>query len=320
MTPSPSSIPSRAFDAPVADGGYRWWYLDAIADDGQSGLTLIAFVGSVFSPYYARARRRGVASAANHVAINLGLYTAGSRRWCMTERDQRALMRSATRLRIGPSSLEWRDNTLDVMIDEVGAPIPARLRGRLSFTPTALHDVSYVLDSDGRHAWAPLAPLGRIAVEFDSPSLHWSGDAYLDSNAGSTPVESAFESWNWSRAMRADGSVAVFYDTVLRDRTRRELALSLDTHGQAQHLVAPPLSPLETTPWRMTRTTRSDNGTRARVIRTLEDGPFYTRSVVESCLDNERVLSIHESVSLRRFANPLVQWLLPFRMPRRCAA
>ena len=33
--------------------GYVWWYVDALSDDGRHGLTLIAFIGSVFSPYYA---------------------------------------------------------------------------------------------------------------------------------------------------------------------------------------------------------------------------------------------------------------------------
>ena len=46
-------------------------------------LTLIAFVGSVFSPYYAWARRRGQADAENHCALNLALYRrpAGSSRF-----------------------------------------------------------------------------------------------------------------------------------------------------------------------------------------------------------------------------------------------
>jgi hypothetical protein len=42
------------FDATVGgDGGYIWWYVDALSDDGVHGLTMIAFIGSVFSPYYA---------------------------------------------------------------------------------------------------------------------------------------------------------------------------------------------------------------------------------------------------------------------------
>jgi carotenoid 1,2-hydratase len=35
----------------VAPGGYAWWYLDALSDDGRHGLVVIAFIGSVFSPY-----------------------------------------------------------------------------------------------------------------------------------------------------------------------------------------------------------------------------------------------------------------------------
>ena len=31
-------------DASVVNSGYRWWYIDAISDDGLNGFTLIAFV------------------------------------------------------------------------------------------------------------------------------------------------------------------------------------------------------------------------------------------------------------------------------------
>ncbi|NDA16904.1 MAG: carotenoid 1,2-hydratase, partial [Burkholderiaceae bacterium] len=49
---------SPRFDQAVGSGAYLWWYVDALSDDGQHGLVMIAFVGSVFSPYYALARRR----------------------------------------------------------------------------------------------------------------------------------------------------------------------------------------------------------------------------------------------------------------------
>jgi hypothetical protein len=65
-----------AFNTQVPRGGYAWWYLDALSDDGQYGLTVIAFIGSVFSPYYAWARRRGhgLADPLNHCALNVALY------------------------------------------------------------------------------------------------------------------------------------------------------------------------------------------------------------------------------------------------------
>jgi carotenoid 1,2-hydratase len=57
-----------------------------MSDDGQHGMTLIAFVGSVFSPYYAWARRKGNADPENHCALNVAIYSKGASRWAMTER------------------------------------------------------------------------------------------------------------------------------------------------------------------------------------------------------------------------------------------
>ena len=93
------------FQRPVVPGGYAWWYLDALSDDGRHGLTLIAFVGSVFSPYYAWARRRGPVDPSNHCAINVALYGVAGKRWAMTERDRPALQRSTERLAVGRSIL-----------------------------------------------------------------------------------------------------------------------------------------------------------------------------------------------------------------------
>ena len=65
------------FDQPVTQNGYAWWYVDALSDDGTNGITIIAFIGSVFSPYYALARRNGPADPLNHCAINVAIYRKG---------------------------------------------------------------------------------------------------------------------------------------------------------------------------------------------------------------------------------------------------
>jgi hypothetical protein len=66
------------FDHPVTPGGYAWWYVDALSDDGHHGLTIIAMIGSVFSPYYARQRRRGKADPLNHCGLNVASMVAGA--------------------------------------------------------------------------------------------------------------------------------------------------------------------------------------------------------------------------------------------------
>ena len=65
------------------------------------------------------------------------------------------------------------------------------------------------------------------------------------------------------------------------------------------------------------RTTRTDEGSVAGVTRTLEDAPFYARSLVASQLLGKPVIAVHESLSLTRFRAAWVRMLLPFRMPRR---
>jgi carotenoid 1,2-hydratase len=52
------------------------------------------------------------------------------------------------------------------------------------------------------------------------------------------------------------------------------------------------------------------------VISTLEDTPFYARSVVRTRLLGEPVTAMHESLSLDRFSALWVQAMLPFRIPR----
>jgi carotenoid 1,2-hydratase len=55
----------------------------------------------------------------------------------------------------------------------------------------------------------------------------------------------------------------------------------------------------------------------ARLISTLEDAPFYSRSQIAHLIDGEKAVSVHESLDLDRFAKPVVKAMLPFRMPRR---
>ena len=307
-------MPGPHFDLAVAPGGYAWWYLDATSDDGRHGLTLIAFVGSVFSPFYASARRRGRAEAVDHSAINVALY-GDVGRWAMTERDRGAVSRTADRLVVGPSQARWQDGALVIDVNEVTVPWPTRLRGSIRVHPLARTDYRIALDARGRHHWQPIAPRARVEVDFAGPSLRWSGEGYLDSNTGSEPLEAGFTSWHWSRARQADGTTQVFYDVERRDGTSLALALAFDRQGFAHPCPAPDVTVLPPTRWRIARRMRGSPDAIAR-IRTVEDTPFYARSMVMgSGPQSEQV--VHESLSLDRFAARWVQTLLPFRMWRR---
>ena len=149
-----------------------------------------------------------------------------------------------------------------------------------------------------------------------APAARWSGHANIDSNEGDEPIERAFTEWDWSRATLADGSTAVIYDVRQKARGDRVLALRFLPSGEALPFEAPPRRPLPRTLYRIARSMRSDAGMPPRLRDTLEDTPFYTRSVIESGLLGERVVSMHETLDARRLASTLVQLMLPWRMPR----
>lgn len=233
----------------------------------------------------------------------------------MTERKQSALSRSADHLQIGPSSLRWDKDTLVINFDEISAPLPFPVRGEVRLTPTCAVAEPINLDNAGHHQWWPLAPQARVEVRCSKPDLSWHGTGYLDTNAGNASLESGFDSWDWCRAPFDDGA-AVLYNVVPKGQTEQALALWISDNGDVTEFTPPPRHHLPTSLWRVPRPTRADAGTSVRIHRSLEDTPFYTRSLIETSIRDRRVQAVHESLSLRRFASPVVKAMLPFRMPR----
>lgn len=307
---------SPRFDQPVPSGGYLWWYIDALSDDGNYGLTIIAFVGSVFSPYYRAALKRGAANPENYCSLNVALYGRNPR-WAMTERGSDHVQRDASSFTIGPSSLHWHRDHLEIDICEIGMPMPLPVRGKVRVYPSSLSTFSTALDDQGRHRWGPLAACARVEVEIDKPSQRWSGHGYLDSNEGDEPVSEPFREWDWSRALLSDGSAAVIYDVQQKQGEDRLLGLRFSPNGHIEEFAPPPRHSLELTRWRIPRRMRSEGDAPVRVIDMLEDTPFYERSVLKSRLFGEDVISVHETLNVPRLVSPVVQYMLPFRMPRR---
>ena len=247
----------------------------------------------------------------------MALYGQGAGRWTMTERGKRQLERSAAELQIGPSRLRWDGQALVVDIDEISVPLPRRVRGRVRLHPQGLCRYIAPLDAASRHRWGPIAPCARIEVEFDQPGLRWRGHAYMDSNEGDEPVDRAFREWDWSRASLCDGSTAVVYDVRPESGADRVIAQRFAADGSSQAFAAPPRQTLPRSKWWLGRTMRSESKVPARVQQTLEDTPFYVRSVLSAGVLGEAVTAVHETLDMPRLVSLPVQMMLPFRMPRR---
>jgi carotenoid 1,2-hydratase len=312
--------PSSHMDLALANGGYAWWYLDAVSDDGLSALTAIVFAGSVFSPWYFRARHSGNPPAPlQHAAINLSVRTPQGHLWVMNERALPAHSRSRDQYELGGGTrLRWQHGELCLDLDEVTRPffqrMAPRVRGRLRLRPLVRHDAIATLDTAGRHRWCAVAPHARIEVELDEPRLRLHGHAYHDSNWGDEGLEQAFRGWHWSRAPVRDGTLVV-YDTTSCDGQERRLARLFGRDGSTTAVDGLQAAALRPTGWRLARATRSDDGA-ASVVQTLEDTPFYARSLVQARWRGETAVAVHESLDLQRFSAPWVRFLLPWRSRR----
>jgi carotenoid 1,2-hydratase len=302
------------FDTLVPPQGYRWWYVDALSDDGRFGLTIIGFIGSVFSPYY---KKSGRDIPVDHSCLNIALYGKGAR-WVMTERGAGDTRQERDCLQIGPSAMRWDKDRLIIDIEErdirLGIPWRRRVKGQIILTPELLNDRSFKLDPKGHHHWQAIAPRAVVEVKMQQPDISWKGSAYLDSNHGSEPIENGFQSWHWSRAHVAK-QVAVIYEGKRRDGSHFASALRFDSSGTPTEVELPLVAPLPLTYWAMERQTRADRG-HASVIKTWEDSPFYARTALSARLWGEPVVAIQESISLDRLINPVVQFMLPYKMPR----
>jgi carotenoid 1,2-hydratase len=298
------------FDLPVTSNGYRWWYVDGFSDCGSHGVTLIFFIGTVFSPFYAAARAKGDTDPRDFVCVNAVFYERGHKHWAMTERRARDLSTSSATLTIGPSSMVYDGQSLTVNLDERSAPFRRAIRGKVVIDMPELTKRCYALHSGSEHRWWPIAPTARVKVSLSAPNLNWEGGGYVDSNGGTVPLETTFSDWHWSRADMGSDNCRIVYEAKARDGETCLMTLFGNTESGMASEHSAPRRDLSMGPiWRVSRPARSYQG--FTVEKTLEDTPFYTRSHLRDASGNS---VMHESLDLDRFTSPWVQRLLPFRM------
>ncbi|WP_094019434.1 carotenoid 1,2-hydratase [Maliponia aquimaris] len=284
-----------------------------MSDCGRRAVSVIAFIGSVFSPWYRWSGRR---DPDNHVCINVVTYGPGGR-FCMTDRGRRALRQTQNGFTVGPSSLRWCGTRLEIEVNERAAPPQiGRLVGRIVVKPVALTGVELPLTGDGAHVWRPFAPVADIDVDLEGTGWQWSGHGYFDANFGVRALEEDFSYWTWGR-YPLSGGAACFYDAVRMDGSVLAQALRFDRSGAAEVMDLPPRARLARSLWAVRRETRADEGYRPRQVLGMLDAPFYTRSAVQTCLEGEETVGVHEALDLRRFRSPLIKPMLAVRVPRR---
>ena len=301
------------FNIAVPPNGYAWWYVDGISDTAERAISIIGFIGSVFSPWY---RWSGRKNPENHVCINVATYGPGGR-FTMTDRGQSALRQSPSRLEVGPSSMQWDGYRLIIDINEIGSPpLISRVKGQIIITPSAVTDVELPLTNDGAHIWRPFAPTSHISVDLNGAGWKWDGHGYFDANFGTRALEEDFSYWTWGR-YPLQGSSTCFYDARRLDGSELAVAVQFDGNGRAHDIPLPPKARLKRSLWAVARETRADAGYEPRQVKSMLDAPFYSRSAVKTQLDGVETVGVHEALDLVRFRSPFLKPMLAVRVPRR---
>lgn len=276
-------------------------------------MSVIGFIGSVFSPWYRWSGRR---DPANHCCINVATYGPGGR-FTMTDRGRSALRQTASRLEVGPSMMRWEGGELIIDIDEIsGPPLISRVKGQIRVTPSAITGVELPLTPDGAHIWRPFAPTSTISVALNSPGWQWQGHGYFDANFGTRALEDDFSYWTWGRYPTNGGSTC-FYDATRLDGSELAAGIRFDAAGQAEAISLPPKARMRRSLWAVARETRADAGYQPRQVKNMLDAPFYSRSAVKTQLDGIETTGVHEALDLVRYRNPLLKPMLACRVPRR---
>lgn len=275
-----------------AVGGYAWWYAEVHglrAGGRRYSLTLILFVGSVFSPTYAQRLRRGDgATGFDFPAVNLALYEhlddAGGgragrilqRAWVMSEHSPSELSTTDFGLRCGRSGIQHlHDGSTVIDLDEETTRFfgraGTRLSARIVLSPPLLPGSPLELGrgpgDGGVHYWQPLAPraLATVSLRCGELELKSPGLAYCDRNFGSGRMEDAFRRWCWAHgsaesagsddsATTTGETALVLYDAERRDGGRTLLAVRCAGQGQ------PPTVERQNQPTQPTLPSRSGGG------------------------------------------------------------
>jgi carotenoid 1,2-hydratase len=191
--------------------------------------------------------------------LNVGLYGGGKTRWAMTERTAKAIDRGEDHFHLRPQQRQLRRRQADLRHPQrPPPPFPIRCAARSSSSPRFEQGEQFTLDPQ----WPPRLAAGLAqgaggAPSSTSPELDWSGDGYVDMNAGLEPLEAGFKSWSWARTAMPDGA-AILYDCQPAGGGEHGFALRIHEDGTTEHFEAPPEIALPNVMWGVARPSRSE--------------------------------------------------------------
>lgn len=304
LAPRVSGLPAL----PDMAGAYRWFYADVTA--GPYSAVCIFMLGSLFSPRYSVAARRGGHPLA-YCAVNFALYHQGVRQlWVLSEYPC-VESQGPGRLRIGRSTLTHAlDGTVRMDVEDATAPWGRPVRASLTLRPVTARGAEVRLVPGLPHYWQALAPRAEARLEVSSLGVTAEGLGYHDTNHGEEPLGATLSGWHWARTHHEAHTVVDYHlpDGVAPLRVRADLDGVVCERGEK-----PEARPTRITGWGLRVPAKLHTG--MEVVgppRLLESSPFYAR------LESRRgaLDTMGEVADFRRFHSPFIRWMAHFRTRR----
>ena len=282
-----------------SDGGFAWWYLDVLDEEG-SGVVIIAAFGLPFLPGYASSARAGCApQAGERPSLNIAVYERGEPVFyllqehpaedCRWEEDGEGAHIGRSHLRSVPHG---DIRSVEVVLDVDVPHLAERLTGTIRMHGPVLRNASAV--GTGAHRWTPLTTACGATVDLrlgSSSLLRVQGRGYHDRNGCSVPLhELGIEHWVWGRTPLPEGEL-IHYLLWPSDSNMpvRALLLEVSTDGTVQQhdgldveLIGPSRGWFGMPWWReVVLRQNGDERLRLRQVAVVDDGFFYLRFATE---------------------------------------
>jgi hypothetical protein len=239
------SPPDRRLDRTLleAPGGFLWWYVDLVDDNGN-GLVLIWSFGLPFLPGYASRARQGRAQTpAERPSLNLSIYRGGELDFYLLQEYQPG------EVSWSPTEDVWQfgETRIETSVEggrlHLGADLDCavqgsseRLVGRIELDGVCRKPGGEV-DQASHHDWTPrLGPArGRCDIAHADHRWQLQGRAYHDRNGGSLPLHDiGIDYWLWGRVPQEDREL--IYYLLWADGDARPVCkgLSIDADGTTE--------------------------------------------------------------------------------------
>ena len=312
--------PPATLDTP---GGFLWWYLDLVDDDGN-GMVLIYSFGLPFLPGITAAARAGSPALPSETpAVNVVVYRNGRPDFYLlqTVAPEDASW-EGDRWQIGGLSAQLTGEEQLTLTVDLDCDVPGtadRLTGQVRLTgPLRQSDTP---GASGMHSWTPLlvAAVGEADLRCGDQQWHLRGRAYFDRNQSDRPLhELGIRRWWWFRLALPDAEL-IGYHLVSDEPTAplRSLCLVVDLTGQTQTISSAQMEMIGhrrslcglSYPGTITISLPDHEPVTIHLAHLVDSGPFYQRFQIEAHVGGKLVRGFAEQVVPGRLDQA---WSRPF--------